>query len=115
MKRKNQSTISINYMALPRSHMKVGALIGGNARMVRAKDMEHMSGLAERDILGSTCRVSNTGMEYTHGQGEKYIMDNGNKIKEKVMHITVGQMVMSVMVSGRKIICTDREYSKKMA
>ncbi len=102
-------------MALPRLHMTMVALIGGNTRMVREKDMEHKSGLMETDTLGSTCRVPNTGMEYTHGQVEKYIMDNGNKIKKKVMDITDGQMAMSIMDSGRKVICTERESNKRKA
>jgi hypothetical protein len=33
--------------------MQVVAGIGGNTRMVRWKDMEHMSGLVEVDISGS--------------------------------------------------------------
>ncbi len=60
-------------MALPRLQLQVVALIGGNSRIVREKDMEHLSGLVETDTLGSTCRMSNTAMEYTHGQVEVYI------------------------------------------
>ena len=52
--RKEESGIRINYMALPRLHMKVVALIGGNSRIIRQKDMEHKSGLMETDTLGSS-------------------------------------------------------------
>ena len=90
VKRKEESGIRINYMALPRLHMLMVALIGGNSRMVTRKDMEHLSGLTERDTLGSGYRVTCTGMEYTHGQVEMYIKDNGNKIKKMVMDITSG-------------------------
>ena len=90
-------------------------LIGGNARMVKRKVMEHLSGLMETDTLGSGCRVTFTGMEYTHGHMEMYIKDNGNKITEKVMHIGGGQVAMSIMDSGRMIICTEKESNKRMA
>ncbi len=95
--------------------MKVATLIGGNSRMVTRKDMEHLSGLMERDTLGSGCRMTNTGMEYSDGQLEMYIKDNSNKIKEKVMHITGGQMARSIMESSRMVRCTEREFSKRMA
>ncbi len=67
-------------MALPRLHMIMVSLIGGNTRIITRKDMEHMSGLMEGDTLGSSCRISNTAMEYSHGQVEMYIKDNGNMI-----------------------------------
>ena len=60
-------------MALPRLQMQRVALIGGNSRIIREKDMEHKSGLMETDTLGTTCRMSNTAMEYSHGQMEVYI------------------------------------------
>ena len=88
-------------MALPRLHLQVATLIGGNTRIVREKDMEHMSGLMETDTLGSTCRMSNTAMEYSHGQMELYIKDKTNKVKEKVMDITGGQMAMNTAETGR--------------
>jgi hypothetical protein len=72
-------------MVLARLQMKMVTLIGGNSRMVRRKDMEHLSGLVEADTLGNTFRMTDTGMEYTDGQMEMYIKDNTNKIKEKVM------------------------------
>ncbi len=102
-------------MVLPRLHLKVVALIGGNSRMVRRKDMEHLSGLMEGDTLGSGCRVSCTGMEYKDGQVELYIKDNSNKIILKVMHIAGGQMALSIMDNTRMIRCTEREFSKRMA
>ena len=95
--------------------MQVVALIGGNKRMVREKDMEQKSGLMETDTLGSTCRMPNTAMEYTHGQMERYIKDNGNKIRKKVMHIKDGQMAMSIMDSTRMVRSTEKEYSNKVA
>ena len=102
-------------MALPRLHMQVATLIGGNTTMVTRKDMEHKSMLMEGDTLGSTCIMSNTGMEYTQGQMELYIKDNKIKVKEKVMHIGGGQLAMSIMDSGRMIICTERESNKRKA
>ncbi len=62
--RQEESAIRINYMALTSLQMQMVALIGGNARIIRRKDMEHMSGMMEGDTSGSGCRVSNTAMEY---------------------------------------------------
>ncbi len=95
--------------------MQMVTLIGGNSRIIREKDMEHLSLLMETDKLGSTCRVTNTGMDYSHGQVEKYIKDNGNKITKKVMHITGGQVAMSIMDSSRMIICTEMVSNKRKA
>jgi hypothetical protein len=45
--------------------MKVVTLIGGNARMVTMKDMQHLSGLMmEPDTLDNSCRMTSKGMEY---------------------------------------------------
>jgi hypothetical protein len=62
-------------------------VIGGNTRMARGMDMEHLSGLVEADTSGSTCRISDTGMEYTDGQMEESIMDSGNRIRRMVTDI----------------------------
>jgi hypothetical protein len=102
-------------MVLARLHLKVVKLIGGNTRMVRGKDMEHVSGLMEGDTLGSGCRMQSTGMEYPEGHMEVYIKDNKNKIKEKVMDIKGMQVARSIMDSGRIMISTEREFSKRMA
>ncbi len=83
--------------------------------MVSGKDMEQVSGLMERDTLGSGCRMACTGMEYTDSQVKHYIKDNSNKIKEKVMDITGMQLARSILGSGRMVICTERELSKRMA
>ena len=85
--RKEESGIRMNYMALPRLHMMMVALIGGNTRMITGKDMEHLSGLVETDTSGSTCRVTDTGMEYTDGQMEQSIMDSGNRVTRMVTDI----------------------------
>jgi hypothetical protein len=109
--RKEESFIRTNYMALARLHMKVVALIGESSRMVKRKDMEHMSGLMETDTLGNSWRMFHMGMEYTDGQVELYIKDNINKIKEMVMDITGGQVATSIMDSTRMIRNTEQESS----
>ena len=109
--RREESFIRINYMALPRLHLQVVTLIGGNTRMVTRKVMEHVSGLVERDTLDSGCRVTNTGMEYSDGQVELYIRDNSNKIILKVMHNAGGQVAESIMDSTRMIRSTEKESS----
>ena len=62
-------------------------VIGGNSRMARRKDMEHLSGLVERDTSGSGCRVTCMGMEYADPQMELSIMDSGNRISRMVTDI----------------------------
>jgi hypothetical protein len=99
----------VNYMALPRLHMKMVTLNGGNTRIIRWKDMEQLSLLMEEDTLGNSCRVSNTGMEYSDNKVEKYIMDNLHIITEKVMHNPRLMMAQSIMVSTRIICSGERE------
>jgi hypothetical protein len=84
-------------MASPRLLMQVVRLIWGNTMMIKEKDMEHLSGLMERDTLGSGCNMPKTGTEYKGGQVEIYIKDFGNKIKEKVMHIKDGLVPKNIM------------------
>ncbi len=59
-----------------RLNIQVAEAVGGNSRMVRRKDTEHMSGLMETDTWGNTWRMTNTGMEYTDIQVEVYTKDN---------------------------------------
>ena len=106
--RKQESGIRINYMVLPRLHMKMVQHIGDNTRIIRRKDMEHLSILVETYTLGSGCRVACTGMEYLDGQMERYIKDNANKIKEKAMDIPGGQAVMSIMDNTKMISSMER-------
>ncbi len=113
--RKEKSGIRINYMVLPRLHMQMVTLFGGNARIITRKDMEHMSGLMETDTLGSGCRMSDTAMEYKQGQMEVDIKDNGNKVLKKVMHIKGGQVALSIMDSTRIISSTEKESNKRKA
>jgi hypothetical protein len=71
-----ENIILINLMAVERWKVQMVTGIGGNSRMITGKDMEHMSGLMERDISGNTCRVRSTGMEYTDGLMEENTMDS---------------------------------------
>jgi hypothetical protein len=98
-----QNIIFINYMAVERGNMQMVTRIGGNSRIITRKDMEHMSGLVEADILGSGCRVRNTGMEYTDGRVDHYIMDSGKRISRMVMDIRGMMMAQNIMDSGRMV------------
>jgi hypothetical protein len=80
-------------MAVERWNGQMVTSIGGDSRMVRRKDMEHMSLLMETVISGSVCRVKCTGMEYTDGQMEENIMDSGKSIRGRVTDI--GRVVMA--------------------
>jgi hypothetical protein len=62
-------------------------VIGGNIRIIREKDMDHITGLMDRDTRGNTSRVRVTGMEYADGQVEQYIMGNTNRIRWMVIAI----------------------------
>ena len=77
----------INYMALLGVQFQLVTVIGGNIRKARRMDMEHSSGLMDRDTRGNTSRVRNTGMEYTDGQMEQSIMDSGNRVSMMVTDI----------------------------
>jgi hypothetical protein len=83
-----QNIILVNVMAVERGNGQMVTSIGGTSRMVRRKDMEHLSGLMETDISGSGCRVTCKGMEYTDGQTEENILDSGKRIIIMVMDIS---------------------------
>ena len=74
-------------MALLGVHIQMAAVIGGRIRISTRKDMEHSSGLMERDTRGNGSRRRVTGMEYTDGQMEQSIMDSGNRIRRMVTDI----------------------------
>jgi hypothetical protein len=105
-----ESGMLLNYMELQSLQLKMVTLIGGNTRMMRWKDMEHLSLLMETDTLGNSCRVANTGMEYSDGQMEKYIKDNGHGVIEKVMHTTRFMMAQSIMVRSCMICSLEWVY-----
>jgi hypothetical protein len=46
--------ILINNMGAQRWNTQMARVIGGNARMVKRKDMQHTSGLMETDTSGNT-------------------------------------------------------------
>jgi hypothetical protein len=90
VKSKQENGIWINYMGLPSVHIQMVRVIGGIIRIIKRKDMDHITGLMEGDTRGNTSRVTVTGMEYTDGQVEQYIMGNGNRIRKMVMAIIGG-------------------------
>ena len=113
--KEEESGMLINYMELPRLHLKMVTLIGGNSRMIRWKDMDHLNELMETDTLDNSYRMTNMGMEYSDLQMEQYIKDKLNRIKEKVMHIISKLMAKSIMVSTRIICSVEREYVNSAA
>ena len=109
-----ENGISINYMARPSVHFQMAAVIGGTIRITTRKDMEHTSGLMERDTMGNGRRVRVTGMEYTHGQMEKCIMENTNRTRKMVMAVTGIQMVRNLTETTRMIRDMERESLKRV-
>jgi hypothetical protein len=83
----SQNIILVNVMVVESWNLQMVAVIGGNSRMARRKDMEHLSGLLEIDTSGSGCRVTCMGMEYADAQMEMRIMDSGNRISRMVSDI----------------------------
>jgi hypothetical protein len=109
-----ENGILINYMARPSVHGQMATAIGGSGRITRWKDMEHSSGLMERDKRGNSRRRSFTGMEYTHGQVEQCIMENSNRTIKMAMAVTGIQMVMNTTESSRMISHMERESLKRV-
>jgi hypothetical protein len=99
-------------MGLPSVHIQIVAVIGGNVRIIREKDMDHITGLMDRDTRGNTSRVTVTGMEYADTQVEQYIMGNGNTIREMVMAFIGGQKEMNTTESTSMMQCGERESIK---
>ena len=54
VRKKLEKGSRVNYMDAQRLNLQVATSIGGNTTMVRGKDMEHISGLVERDTWGNT-------------------------------------------------------------
>jgi hypothetical protein len=105
-----QNIILINYMAVERWNMQVVTGIGGNSRIIRRKDMEHMSGLVDTDISGSGCRITCTGMEYTDGQMEEYAMDSGKSIRRMVTDIRGMMMAQNILDSTRMMYEMETQF-----
>ena len=52
-KRKQENGIAINYMALLNLNYQVATDIGANIKIIRGKDMGHLTGQTDRDTLGN--------------------------------------------------------------
>jgi hypothetical protein len=89
-------------------------VIGGNSRMVRRKDMEHLSGLMDTDTSGNSWMMSSTSMEYKDGLMEEYITESGNRIRWMGKDITGGQVAMNIGESTRMTRNGEREYSNRV-
>jgi hypothetical protein len=96
-------------MGLPSVHFQMVKVIGGNGRIIRWKDMDHITGLMDRDTRGNTSKVKVTGMEYTDGQMEQYIMGNSNRIIYMVMAIIGIHLAMNTTESSRIARDGERE------
>jgi hypothetical protein len=104
----------MNYMGLPSVHIQVVTVIGGNVRIITRKDMDHITGLMERDTRGKRSRRRVTGMEYTDGQMEQYIMGNGNRISRMVMAIIGFHLAMNTTESSRMMSCGETDSRKRV-
>jgi hypothetical protein len=101
-------------MGLPSVHIQLVTVIGGNKRIITKKDMDHITGLMDRDTRGNASRVRVTGMEYADGQVEKYIMGKKNRERKMVMAIIGGQMEMNTTESSRMTRDGERELRKRV-
>jgi hypothetical protein len=108
-----ENGILINNMGAIRWNGQMVAVGGGNSRMVKGKDMQHMRGLVETDTSGNTWIIAITGMEYTDGLMEEYITENGNRISMKAKDISGGQMEMNIGESARITCNGERESNKR--
>jgi hypothetical protein len=63
VRKKLENGSTINYINAPRFTSQMATVIGGNSKITRKKDMEHMRVLMETDTSGNGCRVTCTAME----------------------------------------------------
>ncbi len=109
-----ENGILIKNMAAERWNGQMVAVIGGNSRIIRQKDMEYGRVLMETDTSGNSVMMTNTGMEYTDGLMEMYITENTNRIKEMVKDIRGGQVVaLNIGESTRMASNGERESHKR--
>jgi hypothetical protein len=102
------------FMVRPSVHIHLATVIGGRTRITNRKDMEHSSGLMDRDTRGNGRRGRVTGTEYAHGQMGQCIVENTNRTTMMVMAVTGGQMAMSTTESGRMVRNMERESRKRV-
>ena len=100
-------------MALLGLHIQMVTVIGGSIRITTGKDMEHSSGLMERDTRDNGSRVRVTGMEYTDGQMETCIMENSNRVRVMVMGISGFHLALNTTESSRMVRNRERESLKR--
>jgi hypothetical protein len=108
-----QNGILINYMDAQRWNGQMVAVIGGNLRMVRGKDMEQGRGLKEGDTSGNSWMMSSTGMESSDGLMKQYITESPNRVIVMGKDISGGQMEMNIGESTRMTRDGERESQKK--
>jgi hypothetical protein len=101
-------------MAAASLKVKMVAVIGGNSRSIRRKDMVHSCMLMETLTWGNSCTIKNMVMEYIDGEMEMYIMDYIKRVTEMAMDTIVFMMVVNIMDSSRMINVMEKELVKKM-
>jgi hypothetical protein len=109
-----QNIILINYMDARSWNTQMVTVIGGDARMVRKKDMEDIKRWAmETDSSGNTWMMSSKGMEYTDGLMEECITESTNRIMKMAKDITGWKMVMNIGENTRITCYGERESNKR--
>ena len=87
----------------------MATVIWGSRRITTGKDMEHSSGLMDRDTRGNTRRVTVTDMEYANTQMEQCIVENTIRATKMVMAVTGFHLAMKNTESTRMIRNMERE------
>jgi F0F1-type ATP synthase beta subunit len=113
VKKNMENGILIKIMAVLRRKMQMVPLIGGNAKILTRKNMEHSILQMETDTSVNSWVMSSTAMEYTDGLKDQYTTENTKRIISMVTDIWDGQMAMNIAENGRTISNRERESKKK--
>jgi hypothetical protein len=108
-----QKCIFINSMDATKLNSQVEIVIGENARIIKWKDMQLLSGLMEKDSSDNTWMIAYTGMEYIDGLMGQYIKESINRIIKMGKDITGGPMAINIGENTKMAWNMEKESNKR--
>jgi hypothetical protein len=109
-----EKCILMNSMDATKLNSQVEIVIGENARIIKRKDMQLLSGLMEKDSSDYTWMIANTDMEYTDGLMEKFIVESLNRIILMAKDITGAPVAINIGESTKMTWNMEKESKKRM-